>query len=227
MGRMLDAGVAQKSQYQGMSLNFSPVHVGMELFVEFQIKSRKEKLKTTLVGYSTGEFLVLKTPRVQGASISSSKGLNQMVVRYLLDGSVYGFQSTLLRMLGPPFYVTFISFPTRIEEKTLRRNPRIPVVIPCAWYGKEDNEGDGNDRIVNLSADGSLLHLNKSVVYGETINISFVLPDGEPVVDLKSTVRRVEVSSDRVLVGVEFDSDDEQLASIGNYLSVALTALGI
>ena len=223
MGRMLEASVAERKEHQGNSLSFAPVHIGMELFVEFQFKGGKEKVKTKLVGYSNGEFLIIKTPRIQGVSISNAKGLNALVVRYLHDGSVFGFQATLLRLIGPPFYVCFLSFPTKIEEISLRRNPRIAVVIPFEWDGK----GDETDRILDLSANGSLLHLSKSVEYGDTINISFVLPDGMAVTDLKCTIRRIEASSDRVLAGVEFDPEDVQLAHIENYLKVVQVTLGM
>ncbi|RJO68576.1 MAG: flagellar brake protein [Myxococcales bacterium] len=198
----------------------APVQVGMDLFVEMKIGSNRHKIRTQLVGFRRGEYLIIGTPRV-GSSLVTYADKRAMVIRYFLDGAAYGFAAEVLRTMGPPFNLTFLKFPETIEQMTLRKSPRIPVVIPI------NREGGNVEReaIVNLSASGALLQMNEAVAVDSKIEISFTLPSGISIQNMVCIVRRSEASPNRVLVGVQFDETHAQYAAIGEYIEVFIASV--
>lgn len=221
MGRGLEVSIAKRRKLEVDPFIHAPAHVGMEMFLEFRVKGNAEKTKTNLVGYVPGKYLVVTTPRIQGASFTYGAGTQPIVVRYFLDGCVFGFESNILRVVGAPFYVSFLSYPEKIEEVSLRKSRRLPVVIPCERDGKQHP----GEMVVNLSDDGALLQLHESVSVDDEMKISFSLPDGESIKDMKCIIRRVEINRERVLAGVEFDAKSNQLESISKYLEIVKETL--
>jgi len=216
MGRMLQVSVAERRNIDVDLFRHAPAQVGMEMFIEFKVRGHSEKIKTKLVGYVSGEYLVVATPKVNGIPVNYGASNNTLVVRYLHEGSVFGFQTAALRMIGAPFYLTFLRYPESIEEVSLRRNPRISVVIPI-----ERDDGDKESEfLINLSENGALLKLKKPVGIDDTIYLMFALPNGKVMQDLECRVRRVEMNSAQILAGVEFKAPEGRLAPIRQYLDM-------
>jgi len=216
MGRGLEVSVAKRRKLEVDPFIHAPAHVGMEMFLEFRLKGNVEKTKTNLIGYSPGRYLVISTPRISGASFTYGTGTQPLVVRYFLDGSVFGFESNILRMVGAPFNVSFLSYPAKIEEVSLRKSRRLQVVIPVERDGKHNP----SEMIVNLSDDGALLQLKDQVSIDDEMNITFSLPDGQIIKDMTCYIRRVEINRERILAGIEFDPKSKSLECISNYLEV-------
>lgn len=222
MGRALEVNVASRRHISVDPFVHAPAHVGMEMSLEIKSPTDPNKIVTQLVGFVRGNYIIVATPRLSGNTINFGAGRNTVIVRYLLDGTVFGFQSQVLRTIGAPFHLTFLKYPDKIEEVSLRRTPRVQVVIPI----RRVNAGDGRECIVNLSAMGALLQLTAPVNLDDVLNLSFTLPDGREILDMPSTVRRVEITRDRVLAGVQFEKNEKDIAAIEDYLGVVLDTLG-
>jgi len=204
LGRMLEMHEEERHQiHQGMpEILIIP---GQEIFVEAEINRVNARVKTFLVGGMRGDFLIIMAPRVNG-QIIPLKEQREIVIRYIQEGAVYGFASKVQRSIGQPFNLAIIQYPSAIEEVSLRRSPRIPVVIPVERDGVQRK----GEMIVNLSAGGAAVLLNQMVQMEDTFNLSFTLPNGTFIRDMAVKVMRIEASSGKIVAGVAFDERSGQ-----------------
>jgi len=215
LGRMLEMHEEERHQvHQGMpEILILP---GQEIFVEAEINRVNARVKTYLVGGLRGDFLIISAPRVNGQIIPLKEG-REIVIRYIQEGAVYGFASKVMRGIGQPFNLAILQYPTAIEEVSLRRSPRIPVVIPVERDGVQRK----GEMIVNLSSGGAAVLLNQMVQMEDTFNLSFTLPNGTFIKNLAVSVMRIEASSGKIIVGVAFDEKGGQgKQAVAEYLKL-------
>lgn len=202
----------------------APIQVGMDLVIEFRFGQKGVKSTTNLVGYSRDDYLIIKTPRLNGKYVNYSFYKNIVViVRYFLDGSAFGFQTAIIRIISTPFHLTFIEYPKHVEQMSLRGSPRIQMVIPFEREGGDPEK----EMIMNLSGTGALLLMTGDVQLNDEIKISFLLPDGKHVQEIPSMIRRVDMSSKRVLGGVQFDTNHQHYQYIEKYIKTVVETLGV
>lgn len=200
----------------------TPIQPGMALFVDFKFGNARAKASSQLVGYIQGEYIILQTPKINGA-FTNYAGQKEVVVRYLLNGCIYGFKVAIIRMLSSPLNLTFLKYPDQIEEISLRKSPRVQVVIPLEREGGDPTK----EWMLNLSTNGGLFQLAGHVRIDEKINVSFTLPDGERVEKLGCIIRRLDASSSRITAGVQFDHKHPDFPKISSYLSIVMETLGL
>jgi c-di-GMP-binding flagellar brake protein YcgR len=137
----------------------------------------------------------------------------EFVVRYLFDGTIFGFTTHLVHKQQDPFPMWVFHYPTVVEVKTLRRSPRINMTVPV-------KNADGRVfQSRDVSAHGALLAINGKIVIGNRLELSFNLPDGTVIENLGAEVVRVQESREETLAGVNFaESDHEQVNKIAAYL---------
>ena len=93
------------------------VEVGSQLVVS--LEGVESRLNSTMVGWDTGKYLIITTPRKQGIGSKLFEG-NSVIIRYIQSGIVFGFQSRILSTINNPVPLTFISYPTIVERRELR-----------------------------------------------------------------------------------------------------------
>lgn len=223
IGRLLSLSKARRRVLANDQFLNAPIQVGMTLNIEFKFSDNSGvKTQSQLVGFLRGEYLIVTTPKINGEYVNYSRHRN-LVVRYILEGSVYGFQVGILRVMGSPFNLTFLEYPETIEQVSLRGAPRVQVVIPFEREGDGDSE---NETLLNISATGALLQLSKPARIDDTFNISFVLPNGQALTNIGCTVRRVDMTSQRILTGIQFDKKHPHYPLVESYVGVVLETLG-
>jgi c-di-GMP-binding flagellar brake protein YcgR len=104
------------------------VEWGMPLMIRFEGFS--ESYKGTLVGMDRGHYLICNIPQIRSIWVKVNKE-NQVVVRYLHKGVVYGFKCTVISVIGEPVPLMLVSYPEEIETVALRKNDRITCLIPA------------------------------------------------------------------------------------------------
>ena len=132
------------------------------------------------------------------------------------------FKHPFFEFLDHPFSLTFLKCPDRIEEFSLRRAPRIQVMIPFEREGGDPEK----EWITNLSEGGALLQMGSAPDLGDEFTISFNLPNGQQVKDLLVTTKRAEISTERAMVGVAFVSQPEKKQVILDYLQMLVNSMG-
>lgn len=104
------------------------VEIGTQVVIQFQ--GDETRLKTLLVGMEAGSYLILRIPRQATVDRHLKEG-RQIVGRYAHQGSVFGFKATILGHIRLPLRLLFVSFPVRVENVNLRKEPRIDCHLPA------------------------------------------------------------------------------------------------
>jgi c-di-GMP-binding flagellar brake protein YcgR len=85
---------------------------------------------STLIGYETGKYLLVKVPTENGVSVPMREG-EEVTVRAFSGAGVYSFDCAVDMIQLSPHYYMHLSFPSEITVIPLRDAPRIRVNLPA------------------------------------------------------------------------------------------------
>lgn len=92
-----------------------------------------DKLWTQMIGFKPGAYLVLEKPAgtdaVDGKHVL--KDGDSLVIRFLKEGTIYGFRTPVLCTATVPYRLLFVGFPAEVAEHSLRASPRLECYLPC------------------------------------------------------------------------------------------------
>lgn len=235
-----------KSEYipaQGLTrrgkLSFLPIGIPLQL----EIGDVSVKMNSVSVGYMADTCLIVKYPNTGGfGSISNKlfKG-NKITVRYVDNGSVFGFQSELLGVATEPVRLLFLGYPELIARHSLRATKRVGCCLPAdllidhlkqkdfapeAFQGgvvEDISESGCNYRMIRDFPDVPL----PTILVGDEVTLSLRLPGSENEVQLRGDVRRIERDARRVGVGIHFQQiGEDKKKEILDYISTVEKFLG-
>ena len=98
--------------------------------LQVQVQGCSNRLKSYLVGREEGRYLIIKAPMVVNPEEIFAKD-KELVVRYVHQGSVFGFRSPIMLPVLEPFNVVFVEFPKKIEDYNLRTHKRFECSLPA------------------------------------------------------------------------------------------------
>ncbi|NLH48123.1 MAG: flagellar brake protein [Myxococcales bacterium] len=185
--------------------------VGLQLMMGFNGESGQIRSIANVLGWQKPEYLMTAIPRLDSTTVKIVPSA-EVVLRYILDGTVYGFSTRLIGEYQSPVPMWVLEYPKSVEFKNLRRSPRVSLELPvtCA---------DGMQmRTVDISANGALLTGNAPLSIGDILRISFNLPDGTAIDNLEADVVRVQKSRTESLFGINFHETSDQLAKIARFI---------
>lgn len=214
---MTDEADSPLHKVETTQFHSTPVFIGMKLLLETRRGSEPARIAAQLVGYLPGKCIILKVPKTDLSMITCA-GMSFVVVRYLLDGSAYGFKTRIIPKLDAAFDLVFLQYPDVVETANLRKSPRIKTNIPFLRDGSESDK----ESIVNISETGAQLLLETSVQKDDTCLLEFRLPDGREVSELSCVVKWTESHDGRYLAGVQFDTEHPDFSIVGQYVSGVL-----
>jgi len=200
------------------------IETGTQLQIE--IEGVAFRFKSTLVGMEPDKYLIIKTPMAP-PSISIKVKLfrgNEIVVRYLNRGTVFGFQSKMIEAISTPIRLLFIEYPKIIEQYDLRSHERMDCFLPAKIKIK-DKEKQGTIVDINERGCRCLIKALKgeklpSLQIDEQIFLMCQFPgiDGEHVVSGKvKNFRRYEQG---MALGIMFHEIDPEIQNIiAQYIS--------
>lgn len=180
-----------------------------------QIEAVEGYLKCQLVGVVQDRFVVITIPR-SNLRIDQSLFLEkQIIVRYLNEGSLYGFQSQIIDTISKPIPLMFISYPKVVSRQEIRRHKRVDCFLPSS----AELSGEASDgAIVNISRGGCLFVADKPSVNGLSkidpgakLGVSFTLSEKQASGAAKAVVRSNNEKSDMIFLGLEFEEIDPSM----------------
>jgi hypothetical protein len=192
-----------------------------------------EKLTTACVGHARGRFVVTHMPVVPESGRDALHQMlypdNRIIARFLLEGTVMGFSTTVIKTLQLPFPLLFLTYPSRLESLDLRRHRRVPCCIPAVTeLGEVTTQG----MIVDLSLTGCQFSAivpsaePPKVRIDDQLVLSCELFGNGGDARLPGVVKRVGFSEKRLEIGLKFhEVAKETLGSIDGYLQNALLVL--
>lgn len=130
--------------------------VNLELALESDLVVVLPRSKTTCRGIITGfhpyEYIMAGI-RLPKSFISSMGYKEEIVIKYLLEGTVYGFKSNILNYITRPAPLLFFTYPDSMEKLDLRKSSRIDCNMEGMIFTMDD--GKGRDCLVlNVSETG-------------------------------------------------------------------------
>ena len=183
------------------------IELGTTLRLEFEGISTR--VNAVLVGMDPPSFLVLRvTDDARRAAARLFTG-NEVVVRYVFRGTVFGFQSSTLGTIAEPARLVFIAYPKVLAEHHLRDQRRVDSVLP----GKLRATGREADVVILDISPGGCRLTSANEMGGlapdTAVSIAFVLPGVEGEVLIEGTVRNEREGQWGTEYGVQFSSLDD------------------
>lgn len=137
------------SKMAGVNLELA---LGNDLVV--MLPGRSGGFRGTIVGFDPYEYIVanVRLPQSVRAGLSYR---DEIVIKYLHEGTVYGFRSNILNHITRPAPLIFFVYPDSIEKLDLRQASRFNCSIDGTVYTME---GKGYDcLILNVSETGCMV----------------------------------------------------------------------
>ncbi len=191
--------------------------------LQIEIEGVAFRFKTTFVGMESDEYLIIKTPKVPlNAPFSSIKHKlfqgNQIVIRYLYKGTVFGFQSKLIEALSAPKKLLFVEYPKIIEQYDLRSNKRIDCLLPVK-ANINDKEAPGV--LLDITEKGCryLIKAEKdeklpSVKIDDQITLRCHFPGMSDEQVVSGSVRNINMDKQETTLGIQFQEMAADIMSI-------------
>jgi c-di-GMP-binding flagellar brake protein YcgR len=128
---------------------------------------------STVIGYVKDEYLIVKIPMENGASIVLNEG-DKLTIRVFSGVTVCSFSCSVLRIFGRPLNYVHLSFPDTIQGTSLRTAMRVKVDIPAQLSYRDVTAVPVF--IVNLSVSGALIEAPSMLTPDdEGVALSFTL----------------------------------------------------
>ncbi|HOJ34824.1 MAG TPA: PilZ domain-containing protein [Candidatus Hydrogenedentes bacterium] len=179
---------------------------------------------TSIRGWRKDAFVTLDLPIVSSRYIPIKKDM-ECVLRFFSEGRACGFDAPVISVnasIENPYLQ--LAWPKKFECVTVRRFERVPTKIA----GKVifDDQLEKNCEIVDISAGGCRLLADFYSEPGDTIRLSFALPDATWLEDVKAYVRNVRKMAEHISMGCEFAPEEKAAqTSSGFYVSSTLERL--
>lgn len=195
--------------------------------VRIEIGGVAARLKGTLVGIEEGDYLIIKVHNAIFAGIEDRlfQG-NQIIVRYIDDGTVSGFSSKLIKALLTPIKLLYIEHPKTIENFDHRSQERVDCYLPASiTIGDEERQG----AIVDISEGGCCYLIRPrngerllSIQIGDDITMRCQFPGIEREQRISGNVRSFSIDMQETALRIEFHEIAPELQhTIAHYISAA------
>lgn len=187
--------------------------------LQIEIQGLDAKIKTKLIGMENWEYLILKAPVGYAGIRSKMVEGNKVVVRFVQEGSVYGFESFILGVTDKPTSLLIIDYPRTVAEKSLRQAQRKDCYITAAiTIDGEESEG----AVVDISKGGCRCiapNLTSDDIAGPQIGSSITLVFDSPAENWQMVLEGMIVNTTEyhaaARLGIKFsDSVVDKMAHI-------------
>ena len=210
------------------------VDIGQELAIEcgtalqLEVDGVDTRVASQFVGMEADRFLIVRTPTMSqfgGISIKLYTG-NRVVVRYVFDGSVYGFETTIMDSISSPVRLLFLAYPKVINERNIRSNRRVHTTLPATVeLGDQSAEGTITDislKGCQLAIRSDRLPESAAAKVGDAIALTLQLPGVAGELNLSGTIKNTGSEGKAAQFGVEFGELDENvLLAIDSYVKLS------
>jgi c-di-GMP-binding flagellar brake protein YcgR len=177
------------------------LEVGLPISIETYYKYY---LNTHLIGWERDLYLI--TGIVQSAGKTGQLKVNDRCkMRFLKDGTAYGFETKILAINFNPFPVMYSKFPKVMEQSIVRKFDRIKANIPARFL-----DMDGNfiaaATITDISAGGCGLEIpvreGKELACENTYKIIYRAMESD--IQLCCAIRKMRTVKNTLMLGIEF-----------------------
>ena len=174
-----------------------------------------------IVGYDPYDYMIASVRMPSKVRTSLSLG-GQIIVKYILQGTVYGFKTHVLNAITSPTSLIFFDYPSFIEKVDLRRDTRTHCSIQSTL---QTEETEHECLIVNISLTGCQVSVQAgtrdpiSNITTDDALVVFVNLGAEGTLKLPIAVRNIKREKGLLILGTMFlDLNDKEEERIKQYL---------
>lgn len=177
--------------------------LGMDMLLKVQ--GLKGDYKTKLVGLRPFECIIMSMPRIPGF-IHTVGPEAHLQVRYMAEGTLYGFNTCVIGHITKPFPLLFAAYPQRLERYELRKDTRLECFMPSALF----TPARGYDiYVLDLSKGGCRANADSGeeapdTAVGKTVLLRMPLCGLEQVIVAKAEVRNMHILGKILSLGLAF-----------------------
>lgn len=206
-------------------------YLNIGITFRMHLKGVKRRLSSELIGIEDGKYLIVKIPPMHTMYNISSllHNGNDVAVKYMYKGTIFGFQSKIIDLIYNPFKLVFIEYPEKIESFDFREHKRVECFLPANIRIAEHKiEGCITDiskagclfdiETPKLEDSINLLELNKEICVG------FHLPGVEEELRVTAKQGSIKKDAENVRIGIEFVNMDSTVQSkLFDFLAISET----
>ncbi|WP_319542906.1 flagellar brake protein [uncultured Pseudodesulfovibrio sp.] len=182
----------------------------------------KEKLSGRIIGLSEYKYLILEIPLVIGHRARYAPG-STVIVKFVKEGTVYGFYSEILQIHYDPAPVMYLKYPSEVEPFEFRAHKRFAGRIPARMF---NDEAHYHCLINDISSGGCSLTVYQASLKGkehvsldDKASLVFSL-SGLGEIELSCTVKSMSQEASATNYGLEFHATGEAYKQMGRYLEM-------
>ncbi|EGB15243.1 type IV pilus assembly PilZ [Pseudodesulfovibrio mercurii] len=189
--------------------------------VVIRVPGADHSYRGRIVGFDPYDYLIASV-RLPGRIRRQLALGGQMIVKYIHQGTIYGFRTTAYNTVTSPTSLVFFAYPSVIEKVELRRDTRTECNIDGALQAEN---GEYECLIVNISATGCKVSVRARardpiarLKVGDTL-VAIVNLGTEGTLKLPIVVRNIQREQGLHTIGAMFlDLNEAEEERIGNYL---------
>lgn len=224
-----------------MSVHEFKIDIGTIVQTDFLLPDTNKEHKglCRFIGVYDHKYIILSHPEFKNSHAEIFDIIEQgrpLSVRYLYNGDIFGFSTTIDYILRSPHKLLFVKYPQSIQMKNLRRYPRVQCKLGSTLeFINEKFKGIVRDLSigglrfeVSFKKDkasyfnGLKEELNATMDMDEhyrTMNIVLKFPGFDNARDFKVIVRNIEIKDSQIRFGCEFaDIDIEVQGLVAQYI---------
>lgn len=183
------------------------IDIGTRIYLE--IDGVNFSVTSVFIGMLKDEFMIVTLPKRYKSVKNKLFPGNKMVVKYLFDGSVFAFQTSVIETITDPIRALAIEYPKVVQKRELRVSKRNMVVIPGRVEAKKN---DFPVVIFDISKTGCRFKYSDtksnltSLRENDSLKIYCQFPGVSGEVGAMGVVRNVRREQGQLSIGVEFQN---------------------
>ncbi len=193
------------------------IEVGGKLMMD--LTGIPDKLHSFFVGYVKKRVVITMVPLVPDVNRSTLlenlyRG-NSVTVRFIRQGTVLGFSTTVAHVTFTPIPLLFLEYPNTIESYNLRKDNRLVCLFPVTVV---HNGREQSGALSDISkSGGSIVIPIKDDQPGDfsiddVIHFRCPLLFGDPQAEVPGKIKRVHKNGTKVELGLKFNNIGDDLS---------------
>lgn len=196
--------------------------------IQLEIDGVASRLQTQLIGIDTDRILIVKTPtmsQIGGINVKLFAG-NRVIVRYVFEGVVYGFETAIVEAISSPLRLLFLAYPKLVTARSIRSNPRVNTSLPAKLKAGETG-ADGT--VTDISISGCQLEIRRDHLPSTAkldvdadVELMLQLPGVGGDFQIRGKLRSLRTGERKLEAGISFGALEEQVQlAIDAYVKLA------
>ncbi|MBF0566257.1 MAG: PilZ domain-containing protein [Nitrospirae bacterium] len=183
--------------------------IGAETLLSVSFNGGCDHMNCRLAGMEKGEFILAKFMGEDFMELLSKDGLigKEIVVKYVHEGMVYGFITTIIGVLSIPPGFLFTLYPDNVEHYNLRHQNRLNCLLPAKFIV---NYVPVRGTVVDINKSGCRYRMNKAAVppklsKEQRCDLQVQLPGVEAALHFNTKIKNVTRDKEYVYFGLIFE----------------------